>query len=128
MPSCFAQPSILRKPLLSAERNATKKAILVTGSTGYIGKFILMVFAAPLIKHLVTARSTTGPDCSQPLRRGHALTHIITQTHNIPFEYFNITAGSRIVERLLACGHNVHVLCRPRASPGPGDMLQYLKV
>jgi hypothetical protein len=37
-------------------------------------------------------------------------------------------AGSRIVERLLACGHKVHVLCRPRVAPGPEDMLQYLKV
>jgi hypothetical protein len=32
------------------------------------------------------------------------------------------------VERLLACGHNVRVLVRERVSPGPHDMLEYLKV
>lgn len=33
-----------------------------------------------------------------------------------------------MVERLLAAGHNVHVLARPRSKPDPEDMLQYLQV
>lgn len=33
------------------------------------------------------------------------------------------------MERLLACGHSVRVLCRPRGRPPPaGDVLDYLKV
>ncbi|KAF6259935.1 hypothetical protein COO60DRAFT_1700582 [Scenedesmus sp. NREL 46B-D3] len=35
--------------------------------------------------------------------------------------------GSRVVERLLAAGHSVHVLARPRGGPDPEDMLLYLK-
>jgi hypothetical protein len=33
-----------------------------------------------------------------------------------------------VVERLLACGHAVHVLVRPRTNPGPEDVLLYLQV
>jgi hypothetical protein len=36
--------------------------------------------------------------------------------------------GSRVVERLLAAGHNVQVLARPRTKPDREDMLLYLKV
>lgn len=35
--------------------------------------------------------------------------------------------GSRVVERLLVAGHDVHVLARQRAQPDPEDMLVYLK-
>lgn len=33
-----------------------------------------------------------------------------------------------MVERLLACQHNVHVLCRQRVNPDPNDMVKYLQV
>jgi nucleoside-diphosphate-sugar epimerase len=127
MPSCFAQPSILRKPLLSAERNATKKAILVTGSTGYIGKHMII----NLLHAVSTSSSRPDPPPARTVlspRAGAMHANARSQPHNYPHLIFNHHAGSRIVERLLACGHNVHVLCRPRVAPGPGDMLQYLKV
>jgi len=38
-------------------------------------------------------------------------------------------AGSRVVERLLAAGHSVRVLARPRAvADDPDDVLTYLLV
>lgn len=36
--------------------------------------------------------------------------------------------GSRVVERLLAAGHHVAVLSRPRPVHDPEDMLTYLQV
>lgn len=70
-----------------------------------------------------------APCCADAVRTsGPASNDCTTVTDETREVLLLLTAGSRIVERLLSCGHGVHVLCRPRLAPGPGDMVQYLKV
>jgi hypothetical protein len=103
----FAPPSVERKPLLPAELSAEKRKILVTGATGYIGGSASAWCLAD------KARSDS---CYAGLAAA--------DSYPTPLGF----AGSRVVERLLAAGHTVHVLARPRSKPDPEDMLLYLKV
>lgn len=92
----------------------------MTGGTGYIGKCILQALGRA---HPSVTRHPLGPVRTEP--RGPKA----NKQHASPAKRTSITAGSRIVERLLACGHSVRVLCRPRGHPPPaGDVLEYLKV